>query len=55
MDEAMGRLERGVYGICEDCGTEIDEKRLAVAPYSLYCIECQNRREAREFSDRPTL
>src|SRR5512142_2641719 len=31
MDEAMNRLERGTYGTCEECGVEINEKRLAVA------------------------
>ncbi|HEY6874672.1 MAG TPA: TraR/DksA C4-type zinc finger protein [Geobacteraceae bacterium] len=45
MDEAMGRLEQGTYGICEECGVEIDEKRLAVAPLAPYCIDCQKRRE----------
>lgn len=45
MDEAMNRLERGTYGTCEECGVEIDEKRLAVAPLSSYCIDCQKRRE----------
>lgn len=45
MDEAMNRLERGTYGLCEECGTEIDEKRLSVSPLALYCIDCQKRRE----------
>src|ERR1700720_1366461 len=30
IDEAMGRLERGIYGICEECGQEIPEERLRV-------------------------
>jgi DnaK suppressor protein len=45
MDEAMNKLERGTYGICDECGTEIDEKRLSVSPLVLYCIDCQKRRE----------
>jgi len=45
MDEAMNRLEQGTYGTCEECGVEIDEKRLAVAPLSTYCSDCQKRRE----------
>ena len=45
MDEAMGRLERGTYGLCDDCGTEIDEKRLSVSSFVRYCIDCQKKRE----------
>ena len=45
MDEAMNKLERGTYGTCEECGVEIDEKRLAVAPLVLCCLDCQKRRE----------
>ncbi|MCM2357181.1 MAG: TraR/DksA family transcriptional regulator [Geobacteraceae bacterium] len=45
MDEATNKLERGTYGLCEECGVEIDEKRLAVAPLVLCCLDCQKRRE----------
>ena len=45
MDEAMNKLERGTYGVCDECGTDIDEKRLSVSPLVLYCIDCQKRRE----------
>ena len=55
MDEAVGRLERGTYGLCEDCGTEIDEKRLSVAPLVLYCIDCQKRREGPAYPPGVTL
>ena len=55
MDEAVGRLERGTYGLCEDCGTEIDEKRLSVAPLVLCCIDCQKRREGPAYPPGVTL
>jgi DnaK suppressor protein len=45
MEEAERKLEEGSYGICEECGSEIDEGRLAVVPYTLYCVKCQERRE----------
>jgi len=45
MDEAMRKLDEGTYGICEDCGEEIEEGRLRVVPYALYCIKCQGRYE----------
>ena len=55
MDEAANRLERGTYGTCEECGVEIDEKRLAVAPLSLYCIDCQKRREGPSYGPGVTM
>ena len=45
MDEALRRLEDGTYGICEDCGEEIEEKRLEVVPYAPCCVICQAKRE----------
>lgn len=45
MDEALRRLEDGTYGICEDCGEEIEEKRLEVVPYAPCCVACQAKRE----------
>lgn len=45
MDEALGRLKEGRYGLCADCGAEIAEERLRVAPFALCCVSCQKRRE----------
>lgn len=45
MDEALGRLKEGRYGLCAECGGEIDEERLRVAPYAPCCVSCQTRRE----------
>jgi DnaK suppressor protein len=45
MDEAMGRLEQGTYGICEACGREIPEERLLVVPFARYCREDQEKQE----------
>jgi len=45
MEEAFRKLNEGSYGICEDCGVEIDEARLRVAPFVPCCVSCQKRRE----------
>jgi DnaK suppressor protein len=45
MDEALDRLEDGIYGLCADCGQEIDERRLKVRPFAVYCIDCQKEKE----------
>lgn len=42
IDEALGKIERGTYGICDRCGREITPGRLNVVPYAIYCVECQD-------------
>ncbi|MEE8184865.1 MAG: TraR/DksA family transcriptional regulator [Thermodesulfobacteriota bacterium] len=48
MDEAMLRLDEGTYGICTECGVEIEEERLKVMPVALYCVKCQQHKELGE-------
>jgi DnaK suppressor protein len=55
MDEAMNKLERGRYGLCEECGEEIEEKRLMVAPLVPCCLGCQKRREGPSYPPGVTL
>lgn len=38
--DALGRFDRGAYGLCERCGQEIIEERLEVLPYTRYCTPC---------------
>jgi DnaK suppressor protein len=45
IDEAVRKIEEGTYGICEDCGEEISEKRLLVIPAATLCVDCQENRE----------
>ncbi|MGA9775929.1 MAG: TraR/DksA C4-type zinc finger protein [Candidatus Dormiibacterota bacterium] len=42
--EALGRLDRGEYGICRSCGQEIDIERLKALPYATRCIPCKEAR-----------
>ncbi len=46
--EALGRLEQGTFGICEECGEEIPLRRLRVRPVTTLCIECKEDQEAVE-------
>jgi DnaK suppressor protein len=41
--DALARFEKGTYGICEKCGTEIDPARLKALPYATLCLRCQQR------------
>jgi DnaK suppressor protein len=45
IDAALARIDAGEYGVCIDCGTEIDSKRLAALPFALLCTDCATRRE----------
>jgi len=45
IDEAVRKIEEGTYGVCEDCGEEISEKRLLVLPAATLCVDCQESRE----------
>jgi RNA polymerase-binding transcription factor len=45
IDAALQRIEGGEYGICRDCGADIDPRRLAALPYAVLCTECATRRE----------
>jgi|UniRef100_A0A7C3Z417 RNA polymerase-binding protein DksA len=47
IEEALRRIKEGKYGICERCGAEIAEERLAALPYCRYCIKCQKEIEGK--------
>ncbi|MFZ0995133.1 MAG: TraR/DksA C4-type zinc finger protein [Candidatus Dormiibacterota bacterium] len=40
-DDALGRLERGEYGLCRSCGKEIAIERLRALPYATRCVPCK--------------
>ncbi len=48
IDEALTRLNEGMYGICAECGIEISERRLDAVPFAKLCVECQSREELLE-------
>jgi DnaK suppressor protein len=45
VEEALGRIENGTYGVCEDCGEGIPLGRLNAMPFALRCVECQESHE----------
>ncbi len=44
-DAAIGRIDAGTYGRCDDCDNAIHADRLQAIPETAYCIDCQARRE----------
>ncbi|KPJ50911.1 hypothetical protein AMJ40_01585 [candidate division TA06 bacterium DG_26] len=45
IDDALRRIMRKEYGVCEVCEKPISEKRLKAVPYARLCKECQDMRE----------
>jgi len=41
--EALGRIDAGTYGVCENCGKKILQGRLEVIPYTRFCVKCADR------------
>jgi DnaK suppressor protein len=48
IDEALGRIEDGTYGKCEECGQDIGIERLRARPVTTLCIDCKSLQEAQE-------
>jgi RNA polymerase-binding protein DksA len=42
--EAIARMDRGAYGVCERCGTNIPRERLEARPEARFCITCAGLR-----------
>jgi len=41
IDGALGRIDSGGYGVCDNCGKTVQKGRLEAVPWALHCIECQ--------------
>lgn len=43
--EAIERLGRGEYGLCQECGEPIAPARLRAVPEAAACVLCRDRQE----------
>lgn len=43
VEEALERLRRGDYGVCESCGKQIEPARLEAKPTARRCIACATK------------
>ncbi len=48
IDEALGRIDDGTFGLCKDCEEPIEPRRLEARPVSTLCISCKEKEEHRE-------
>ncbi len=46
MNHALERMDRGEFGICRGCGEEIAFNRLKAVPWVIFCVSCQQNRDA---------
>ncbi len=49
IEHALAKLEKNKekFGLCELCNKSIEEQRLAVIPWSRYCIACKTKLDKR--------
>jgi len=45
LDDALKRIEEGVFGICEGCKALIAKNRLKAVPHARLCVKCQEKKE----------
>jgi DnaK suppressor protein len=46
IQEALIRIKKGSFGICEECGRDIEVERLKAQPMATLCIGCKREMEA---------
>jgi DnaK suppressor protein len=45
IEHALERMQKGQFGKCEGCATDIPMARINALPYAMYCIKCQRESE----------
>lgn len=52
VEHALSNIDEGTYGECENCGNEINERRLEAVPWARHCIACQEKLERGELEQQ---
>jgi DnaK suppressor protein len=47
IEHALRRMDKGTWGICENCGQPIAPERLEALPFVTLCINCQELQDRR--------
>lgn len=48
LEQALERIEKGIYGICQECKKPISRERLEAVPHARLCIECKLKEESQQ-------
>jgi RNA polymerase-binding transcription factor DksA len=43
LEAAIDRAEKGLYGVCEECGEPIPPERLEALPFTTLCVDCASK------------
>lgn len=41
VEHALEKIEKGTYGLCDNCGKKIDPQRLEALPQASLCLNCK--------------
>jgi DnaK suppressor protein len=41
VEHALDKIEKGIYGLCDNCGQPISDERLEALPQASLCIKCK--------------
>jgi DnaK suppressor protein len=45
IDQALERIRKNTYGVCQICESELQQKRLDAVPWARHCTACQEKQE----------
>jgi DnaK suppressor protein len=48
INQALEKIQQGVFGECESCGEQISVKRIQARPVAQLCIDCKSEQEQQE-------
>ena len=48
VNEALKRIEDGSFGLCDECGEDIELRRLEARPTATLCVSCKEEQERKE-------
>jgi DnaK suppressor protein len=48
IDHALGKMEEGSFGLCEQCEEALNINRLRARPVATLCIACKEEQESKE-------
>jgi DnaK suppressor protein len=48
IEDALRRIDEGKFGLCAECGEDIELKRIEARPTATLCVSCKEEQERRE-------
>lgn len=45
VEEALKKIEKGSYGVCQSCGQPIEAARLTIMPTATLCATCEKKKK----------